>query len=574
MLQNLQPFNRDADLYGEDNLVNTPASQKTPVNQQTMAAPAVNPPAKQLFNPEDHSNFFVNPYKDWNYNTETMAGPDAVSTLNSFANLIAPKAQELGWSGGPSILEDPNLGSTRVNPEFAQFLLDKGLKISGEGATDPRTGFAGTTSYLTDASGKRVAENTVYDKPDPLFDLLINAGIGVLTGGGALGLPGIAGSLGISGVPAALVNAGAQQLLTTGSIDPAKLATAAITPTITGAINPYIDKAVTAAMPDLGNIIGDNADLALTKAVQDAAKTVVPSLISGGDPTNAILGSLGGSAIGAVAPNLGMNQRQLGSIVNAALSGGNPSSIAGIMSAFVPKGKTDPGKGESFEEGEGGESGTDEPSYPADYQTEVPSIDEELGFSSYTPPTTVDELVKSLEPASQQVVVTPPTQPIDQELGFSEYDLPVDLKMSGERSDIALGQEPQQVTVTGRNAEDYLYNPTAREVTAIQPPKEVDVGKYLDTLPQDVLSTLPEILAQAPAPAPAPASSPASAPVTKQDSGFDLSSLMMLLGMGGKESAPLPIELVKGLNFDPNSFYQDSSSGSMGDLVRLLQSRG
>jgi hypothetical protein len=48
----------------------------------------------------------------------------------------------------------------------------------------------------------------------------------------------------------------------------------------------------------------------------------------------------------------------------------------------------------------------------------------------------------------------------------------------------------------------------------------------------------------------------------------------MLLGMGGKESAPLPIELVKGLKFNPNSFYQDSSSGSMDDLVRLLQSRG
>ena len=37
---------QDADLYGEDlvNLVNTPASQKTPVNQQTMAAPVAAPP--------------------------------------------------------------------------------------------------------------------------------------------------------------------------------------------------------------------------------------------------------------------------------------------------------------------------------------------------------------------------------------------------------------------------------------------------------------------------------------------------------------------------------------------------
>ena len=318
------------------------------------------------------------------------------------------------------------------------------------------------------------------DFEDPFFDFLIHAGMGVLTGGGALGLPGIAGSLGVSGIPAALVNAGAQQLLTTGSIDPARLATAAVTPTITGAINPYIDKAVTTAMPDLGNIIGDNADLLLTKAVQDATKTVVPSLISGGDPTNAILGSLGGSAIGAVAPNLGMNQRQLRSIVNAALSGGNPSSVLGIMSAFAPKIGDKPGS---------------QPFYPADTQTEIPQQVEDIIYPSTS------------APAPQRVEVTAPTPSIDAELGFSSY--------------------VPQVEVTGK--------------TPARPPSALDLGDYLSSLPQDVLKTLPELTAPTPAPTPAPA--PVSAPtkpttLAPKDNTSNIMGLMNMLAMNQQQPVP------------------------------------
>jgi len=155
------------------------------------------------------------------------------------------------------------------------------------------------------------------------------------------------------------------------------------------------------------------------------------------------------------------------------------------------------------------------PSYPADAQMEQAPLSYEELLASLSPTT----------PAAGQVTVTG-QQPIDEELGFANYfpvprvnitgekvkeELPADTRMSGERSNISLDPNagPQQVTVTGKKEEDYLYNPAPRPITAIQPSTEVDVGKYLDKLPEDVYKTLPEIIA---APSPSPAPSPAPAP--------------------------------------------------------------
>jgi hypothetical protein len=461
----------------------------------------------------------------------------------------------------------------------------------------------------------------------------LNAGIqggdvlkGILMGGVGGGIGGAASPFASSvakdivgaGGPAFLADAAKGAITGAARAAPGAIASGDFNNVLTGALSGGVGSGVSSVV---GSILPDkmtenaNVDSAIVKGIGGLAGGLAKAGITGGnvDVINSLLPAVAQGISDEYKLPLKQVEAGLG-VASKVLQGKDlvPSDILSIGTAFGinAKGnqaasKPDAGQGSSFEE-EGGESGTDE----------TPSIDEELGFSNYTAPTQApapqDDIFDILNGVvdsggydiqeqtettpsdlTQQVVVTPPAPsidqelgfsnyvaPIDQELGFSEYDLPVDLKMSGERSNIALGQEPQQVTVTGKNSEDYLYNPTAREVTAIQPSTEVDAGKYLDSLPQDVASTLPEILAQAPAPAPAPApasspaSAPASAPATEQDSGFDLSSLMLLLGMGGKESAPPPIELVKGLNFDPNSFYQDSSSGSMDDLVRLLQSRG
>lgn len=150
-------------------------------------------------NKPDVSNWYTDPNVNWDYNSETMAGPPEAMSLNNFANIIAPKAAELGWTGGPPVTENPNSGSQSLNPAFAQWVLDNRYHLSGE--PTGKNGMAGVTSFLTDNTGKRVAEESYYDTPDPFFDLMLNLGVGGVLGGAPFlgGGGGLAGNLGFGG---------------------------------------------------------------------------------------------------------------------------------------------------------------------------------------------------------------------------------------------------------------------------------------------------------------------------------------------------------------------------------------
>jgi len=150
-------------------------------------------------NKPDASNWYTDPNVNWDYNSETMAGPPEAMSLNNFASIIAPKAAELGWTGGPPVSEDPNSGGKSLNRAFAQWVLDSGYHLSGE--PTGKNGMAGVTSFLTDNTGKRVAEESYYDTPDPFFDLMLNLGVGGVLGGAPFlgGGGGLAGNLGFGG---------------------------------------------------------------------------------------------------------------------------------------------------------------------------------------------------------------------------------------------------------------------------------------------------------------------------------------------------------------------------------------
>ena len=150
-------------------------------------------------NKPDVSNWYTDPNVNWNYNSETMAGPPEAMSLNNFASIIAPKAAKLGWTGGPPVSEDPNSGGKSLNRAFAQWVLDSGYHLSGE--PTGKNGMAGVTSFLTDNTGKRVAEESYYDTPDPFFGALIDFGVGSVLGGAPFlgGGGGLAGNLGFGG---------------------------------------------------------------------------------------------------------------------------------------------------------------------------------------------------------------------------------------------------------------------------------------------------------------------------------------------------------------------------------------
>lgn len=342
-----------------------------------------------------------------------------------------------------------------------------------------------------------------------------------------------------------------------------------------------------------------------------------------GDVLGGVTDALAGQVVADISPSLKLTPTQGLAVANY-LRTGNETALLTSLGASLAKDaiksvgtslkNIDAGKGSSFDSGEGGESGDDsqeaeqvtitgDTSYGADPDTGMDywydsqeadqdlnkiigtdnsagapqvevtgdrlaseSIDNELGFSNYTPPV-------------PQVEVTgnkPVPESIDNEIGFSEYspqvtvtgvtekedpsreafdalwgtdvekekeatpppqvvvtgdklvptpeeELPLDTRFTDEKYNVTPGTENNRVVVTGRVPDVERVEPAPREITAIQPPTEVDVGDYLDKLPEDILNTLPDIVAPTPAPAPAiapapaPAIAPAPAPAPKSD---------------------------------------------------------
>jgi hypothetical protein len=401
----------------------------------------------------------------------------------------------------------------------------------------------------------------------------INAGIqggdvlkGILTGGLTGGVGGAAAPL-ASSAASGVANAGGPAWLADAASGAVKGAAGALpgavisgnyndllTGALAGGVGSGVSNVVGNVLPD--NITGNaNVDNAIVKGIGGLAGGLAKAGITGGnvDVVNSLIPAVAQGISDEY--KLPLNQVQAGLGIASKVLRGNeltPNDFVNLVGTFGTKtGKPDAGKGDSFND-DGFDDGGDgvEASYPADTQTE--------------PAQTLEDLLAQVEVTGQK---TP---------GGDAYVPPVP-GYDGAPPPISQGQEQQQVELTGKT-ESNPYNPVQREVTAIQPPADLDLGNVLNALPKDV--TIPDIKAgdvdknKVTGVNKASEKPIANAPTESQNDGFDLASLMMLLGMGGKESKPLPISLVKGLNFDPNSFYQDSSSGSMDDLVRLLQRRG
>lgn len=297
-------------------------------------------------NKPDVSNWYTDPNVNWDYNSETMAGPPEAMSLNNFASIIAPKAAELGWTGGPPVSEDPNSGGKSLNRAFAQWVLDSGYHLSGE--PTGKNGMAGVTSFLTDNTGKRVAEESYYDTPDPFFDLMLNLGVGGVLGGAPFlgGGGGLAGNLGFGGgiggaingaATGGLIAAGNDQNVLKGAISGGLggFAAGSNFAKDLGVTNPIASKAINSG---LGTTAGSFAN---GRSLGDSLKSGLTS--AGMSGTTQALNQIGGSLFGGYGQQGNTNMSGgFGDLWNSWTGGGQqalPDSLEGSMGPV--EGQTD-----------------------------------------------------------------------------------------------------------------------------------------------------------------------------------------------------------------------------------------
>ena len=171
--------------------------------------------------------------QEWNYNTETMAGPPGYLADTNLANVITPKVQGMGYTGPttttPSTEADTSQG--QVSPEFVQWLQSQGLQLGGE--STGVNGLGGVKAFLTDQTGNRVAQEDYASDDSDMFNVgvgllglgafsAVNAGVGAASSGA-----GQAASGGLFGGEGAAQLAAADLAVTPEAL-------AAITPEIGG----------------------------------------------------------------------------------------------------------------------------------------------------------------------------------------------------------------------------------------------------------------------------------------------------------------------------------------------------
>lgn len=636
-IKNLQQFNQDADMYGEDlvNLVNTPAtSQKT---IQPVAAPvaAASIPAKNT-----GADFLAQVNANPAYGRHNIA----LEALGKFANFtgdsVTPEFRQLlntpygnaesgDYTGNELLSTTPTYNQNFVNalqgykftptsdverkgyqitaPDGRSTVINWGDKstsfdklmevaipmvisgMAGGALAGPLLGGLGVAAPGTIATG--IASGGISGG--------LNAGIqggdvlkGILMGGVGGGIGGAASPFASSvakdivgaGGPAFLADAAKGAITSGARALPGAVASGNFSNVLTEALSGGVGSGVSSAV---GNVLPDkitgnsNVDSAIVKGIGGLAGGLAKAGVTGGnvDVVNSLLPAVAQGISDEYKLPLKQVEAGLG-IASKALQGKDltPADLANIASSFGAGSKTnqtspkvDAGAGDSFDTGEGDDGGVDDILYPADSQTEVPLIDEELGFSDYTSPTAPALSANLYNPVPREITAIQPTTEVDvldylnslpqdiigsipdfgaQQVAVTgklpDGEFPVVSTPTGEYSNITQGTEGNKVVVTGKKLEGNPYNPTPREVTAIQPLTEVDVGNYLDSLSRDVYNTIPTVSAPSPSPSPSPAPSPSPS-----------SSLAPNIPLAGSGQAPVSSQVLANMGrFDVDSLSQ------------------
>ena len=133
--------------------------------------------------------------RNWDYNSETMAGPPEMYGADNLASIIGNQAHELGYQGDTYGFESGggDQPATRVvSPAFKNWLVANGYRLGGESANV--NGVGGVNAFLLDQTGNRVAQQDYATDDSAVFNFgagllgmgavsAVNAGVGAATGG-------------------------------------------------------------------------------------------------------------------------------------------------------------------------------------------------------------------------------------------------------------------------------------------------------------------------------------------------------------------------------------------------------
>ncbi len=521
--------------------------------------------------------------KHWGSILNDMGGGDfATGYMNSRVDKNLREMAKLAGFSGQAVLPTPHQMTTmneggentgtydgsKINPELATALAGYRVRQTGD-----------YTSELYDPTGKNLGSFRSGDKPSKFDKLMEIALPALLTGGfgaagaAAMGLSGLAGAAATGAIGSGL-NTGIQG----GNFE--DVLKSALTGGVTGGVTYGIGQGVNAIAPKVNSTVSNFlADIGLPEELAfdlgEYTKPVLRGAATGvlkGDILGGITDSLAGQIVADISPSLKLTPAQGQAVANY-LRTGDEAKLAISLGTSLARSAINAANNVSA----GGTS--KEPFYPADSQTEVPSIDEELGFTNYSPYGTTDEIMSIMSPATpadtQRVEVTPPQSPIDEELGFANYsppapqqvtvagakpqpedELPLEYRYSGETSPIATGGAPQQVTVTGKKPVD----------------EEFDLPPYLYEIPELAPMPIPEVPAPTPPLAPPLASAPAPAPAPK-DNSTDIEGLLNMLALGQQQPVPSQV-LAQMPGFNVGREMDYSRREQQPDLAALLAAVG